>query len=575
MKNNNNSWIVIPVFNNFPHFKNVVEKTLKYSENIIVVDDSSNDCNVKNELSDLKNNVTVLTRKNNRGKGNALKSGIEKALDNNAEQIITLDGDGQHNPDDIANFAEFLNKKQKRILLGVRDLKKAPLLNQIGNKLSNFLIKLECSQTLPDSQCGFRVYPAELFKEKVFESEDYGFETEVIVYAASRGYEIQNVPVTVKYQIDEKKASSHFKIIIDTLKIAYLHFFLLSNQAIGRISVGRLNIRTVFILLLIFLISSVFIFNSFRQKSSLKMSAETLNGKTIELKSEKWLKNLKENNLNAGIKNAEKIISSFSPECPKRNILFLMKGMGFSSNLLTDELCSLDFIRWRDALIAEDLASKIANVNDIFSVLGKKIKIISPEKNKFPSPSLIQIWFRKQGTLPDIIRLFAEMTLQSQAEITVIGIPDSEGNLLHLFCEVCENGRYSIYDFAFNFKIKDIKAVELAENSEKLKNHWPEKLIKLFQKNHIYMLPAEISDYRQTNMLLHKRISPLIKKPFFGKNPLIRMKKYISSGNFNTEKTKFIFWKYPISCLYGMNIPPTWRIIEDDSAHNEKKRIKE
>jgi glycosyltransferase involved in cell wall biosynthesis len=120
MKINDYIWIVIPVYNHSGTLKNVVEKTLKYTCNVLVIDDGSNDADISEILKNL--NVKLIKHNINRGKGAALRTAAEYLQKNtSASYIITLDADGQHSPDDIQKFLPFIDENSSNIILGNRD----------------------------------------------------------------------------------------------------------------------------------------------------------------------------------------------------------------------------------------------------------------------------------------------------------------------------------------------------------------------------------------------------------------------------------------------------------------------
>ena len=103
----NNVWAVIPAYNEEKNIANIVKKTKKYVNDVVVVDDGSKD--KTKELGE-KAGAVVLRHILNLGKGAALKTGCDYAFKRGAEYVIALDADAQHNPYDIPRFIEKLKK---------------------------------------------------------------------------------------------------------------------------------------------------------------------------------------------------------------------------------------------------------------------------------------------------------------------------------------------------------------------------------------------------------------------------------------------------------------------------------
>jgi len=112
--------IVIPLYNHAETLEKVVNESRRFSENMIVVDDGSND-GVGEVLSRLDPTVHLLRHPKNLGKGAAILSGSRKARELNATHIITIDADGQHYSDDIPGFIEAVHETPEAIILGCRD----------------------------------------------------------------------------------------------------------------------------------------------------------------------------------------------------------------------------------------------------------------------------------------------------------------------------------------------------------------------------------------------------------------------------------------------------------------------
>ncbi len=193
-------WIVLPAYNE----EKIIQDTLREIQsvgykNIIVVDDGSHDQTY--ERAKEIPGIVVLRHKLNRGKGAATKTGIEAAKLLDAGIIVTMDSDGQHNPQDIARLIEPIEKNHCDVVLGTRlqNPKGMPwykiCANHIGNALTWYFYGLWVS----DSQSGFRAYSrhaSELINTK---TDRYEYDSEVIreIYIYKLKY--KEVPIEVRY----------------------------------------------------------------------------------------------------------------------------------------------------------------------------------------------------------------------------------------------------------------------------------------------------------------------------------------------------------------------------------------
>ena len=194
--------IIIPVYNHADAIKHVICNAQKLNLPIIVVDDGSTDETYKN-IKDIEN-IQIIQHTYNLGKGAALTSGFLKAAEI-AKWGITLDADGQHNPDNIKDLINALPFEEPTIIIGKRmGMTFAPWTSQFGCKFSNFWVWISGGPLLEDSQSGFRCYPLPEVNAK-----RYQYEVEVIVKAAWQGMLIMEVPVEVSY-FPKGQRISHF-----------------------------------------------------------------------------------------------------------------------------------------------------------------------------------------------------------------------------------------------------------------------------------------------------------------------------------------------------------------------------
>lgn len=115
----NKIWCVIPVYNNASTLREVVEGCKQYIDNILVIDDGSNDTDIRKLLE--KSDVDIIHHQKNLGKGMALRTAICHLHKLNAEYMITIDADGQHYPSDIPKFISEISDNDFTLVIGCRD----------------------------------------------------------------------------------------------------------------------------------------------------------------------------------------------------------------------------------------------------------------------------------------------------------------------------------------------------------------------------------------------------------------------------------------------------------------------
>ena len=208
---------VIPSYNEEKNIRSVVEKVKKYTDKVIVVDDGSTD---KTSVEAEKAGAIVYKNVKNLGKADAMKVGFIYAVNAGADTILTIDGDGQHNPDEIPKFIEKLNQGFD-LVIGARRFatQQMPALRIFANSFSSFLSTLACKTKILDSQSGYRIIKKELVEKVKFESKRYEMETEMLIKAARCGFKIGFVEIDTIYRVEAK---SKINQILDPLRFLLL-----------------------------------------------------------------------------------------------------------------------------------------------------------------------------------------------------------------------------------------------------------------------------------------------------------------------------------------------------------------
>lgn len=218
---NRNLCVIIPTYNNHKTLRRVIDGVLKYTQDLIIVNDGSTDT-TKEILTDYSQ-LTQIHIARNQGKGNALREGFTKAKTLGFDYAITIDSDGQHFPDDIPVFLDALDNSDKNILLiGSRNMEQngVPKKSSFGNKFSNFWFWFETGITLEDTQSGYRLYPLQALPKRFF-TKKFEFEIEVIVRTAWNGVTVKNIPINILYDPNERV--THFRPFKDFTRISILN----------------------------------------------------------------------------------------------------------------------------------------------------------------------------------------------------------------------------------------------------------------------------------------------------------------------------------------------------------------
>lgn len=214
--------LLIPTYNNVGTVGDVVQRALETGLPVFVVDDGATD-GTSEVLRGIED-ITLLVHEVNRGKGAALMTGFRGAFEAGFTHAVTLDSDGQHDPQLVPLFLEATGREPNQLTLGNRDLESAGAGrgSRWGRWNSNFWTWIETGLKLPDTQTGYRCYPLEAVLSRHYSTTGFDFEIEVIVKAAWSGVVVDSVPIPVHYFKGEERVS-HMRPFLDFLKIAHLN----------------------------------------------------------------------------------------------------------------------------------------------------------------------------------------------------------------------------------------------------------------------------------------------------------------------------------------------------------------
>ncbi len=191
--------VLIPSFNEEKTIGWLVKAVREKGFDVVVIDDGSSDQTTKIAR---ENGAEVIVNEHNIGKGASLRRAFGLLSEKNYDAVITMDGDGQHLPDDILPFVRCYEQGKPAIIVGNRMLKAKgmPLVRWLTNKFMSFVISGLCKKDIPDSQCGFRLIDTKVLKDLNLSTENFEIESEMLFEAAKNGYKIESIPVTTVYE---------------------------------------------------------------------------------------------------------------------------------------------------------------------------------------------------------------------------------------------------------------------------------------------------------------------------------------------------------------------------------------
>lgn len=199
-----NAVVVIPAYNEERFIGSVVLKTRQIVNTVIVVDDGSRDSTA--EIAEAAGAV-VVRHEGNKGKGVALNTGFLKAKEYTPEVVITLDGDWQHMPEEMALVAAPILEGGADIVVGSRYLEKSsdvPVQRVIGHWGFTSLTNIVSGVSLTDSQSGYRAFSPAALEALTFSSNSFSVESEMQFLAKDHKLKVVEVPITIRY-VDKPK----------------------------------------------------------------------------------------------------------------------------------------------------------------------------------------------------------------------------------------------------------------------------------------------------------------------------------------------------------------------------------
>ncbi|MEM2981364.1 MAG: glycosyltransferase family 2 protein [Thermoproteota archaeon] len=212
----------IPAFNEERTIAGVVIKAMRHVDKVIVCDDGSTD--LTGEIAE-KLGAEVVKHERNQGYGAALSTLFKKAREMNADILVMVDADGQHNPDDIPKLLTPIINGEADIVIGSRFIGKAkeeiPGYRKAGIKVITGIAKTASYNNITDAQSGFRAYNRKAIERIRISETGMGASTEILIKAKEHGLRITEVPVKIKYSKGSSTQNPIFHgvdVILSTVK---------------------------------------------------------------------------------------------------------------------------------------------------------------------------------------------------------------------------------------------------------------------------------------------------------------------------------------------------------------------
>jgi glycosyltransferase involved in cell wall biosynthesis len=214
--------VVIPAYNETATIADIVRRACQQIGWVIVVDGgSSDDTAAQAEAS----GAMVVRQAGNQGKGASLWRGMQYAVEQGADAVVTLDADGQHRPEDIPKLLAAQQSWPNRLIIAARLERRdaAPPLRRFANGMADFWVSWAAGCPIPDTQSGFRLYPAEFLRRATGPEKGrhgFAFESALLIQAARQGCYPAAIAIETIYPTQARP--SHYRPWRDTLRIVDL-----------------------------------------------------------------------------------------------------------------------------------------------------------------------------------------------------------------------------------------------------------------------------------------------------------------------------------------------------------------
>ena len=201
--------VCIPAYNEEKNIGNIVRKARNHADEVIVCNDGSTDNTAKFALQE---GASVINHTKNYGYGKTIRTLFQEALERKADIIVTIDSDGQHDPEQIPIIVEPILKNGFDVVIGSRFIVnkhdvRIPFYRSFGIKTITKFTKQASYKNLTDAQSGFRGYSRHAIETMNLVEDGMQISTEILLRAGSNKLDITEVPVTISYDVEN--SSTH------------------------------------------------------------------------------------------------------------------------------------------------------------------------------------------------------------------------------------------------------------------------------------------------------------------------------------------------------------------------------
>jgi glycosyltransferase involved in cell wall biosynthesis len=189
---------VIPAYNEGRRVADVIKQVLSHVSRAVVVDDGSSDDTAEQAA---RAGATVIHHIENCGAGAATMTGVEYTRKLHPDAIVTLDADGQHNPEDIPYLLKALKEQNVDLVFANRfgQRNRIPLIRRLANAMGNIITLCATGKWMADSQCGFKVFGPKVIEQLDLRMNGFEYCTEIVRETAKRRWRSTQVPTKVLY----------------------------------------------------------------------------------------------------------------------------------------------------------------------------------------------------------------------------------------------------------------------------------------------------------------------------------------------------------------------------------------
>lgn len=214
----------IPAYNEEVAIGSIVLRSLQYTDMVIVIDDGSKDKTA--EVAKLAG-ASVFVHETNKGKGAGIRDIFDYAKSAGADIVVLIDGDGQHNPDDMPGLLEPIINDEADMVIGSRFITKdnhsVPIYRRVGQEVLTLATNKAAGFKVMDTQSGFRAFSKKTVDCFSFGEMGMGIESEMLVDAGKASLRVKEVQVNMRYDVNGSTynpVTHGFSVLFSVLKVA-------------------------------------------------------------------------------------------------------------------------------------------------------------------------------------------------------------------------------------------------------------------------------------------------------------------------------------------------------------------